>query len=130
MEHLESMEYLRGSVNLRAYGQRDPLTEYRKEGTRLFKELEFMLADRVFQILEGLTAQSMQPAPVPTPTITLNAGEAPGSVSASVFGSATDTAARSQGRNDKVTITNGTETREMKFKKAEPLLTQGWKIVE
>src|SRR3990167_6540903 len=26
VEHLESMEYLRGSVNLRAYGQRDPLT--------------------------------------------------------------------------------------------------------
>src|SRR3989339_1134257 len=47
MEHLESMEYLRGSVNLRAYGQRDPLTEYRKEGTRMYRELEYMLAERV-----------------------------------------------------------------------------------
>jgi preprotein translocase subunit SecA len=35
------------------------------------------------------------------------------------------------GRNDKVTITNGTETQEMKFKKAEPLIASGeWKIVE
>ena len=57
VEHLESMEYLRGSVNLRAYGQRDPLTEYRREGTRLHKEMEVMFADRVFQILEGLTKQ-------------------------------------------------------------------------
>jgi preprotein translocase subunit SecA len=40
VEHLESMEYLRGSVNLRAYGQRDPLVEYRKEGTRIYKEME------------------------------------------------------------------------------------------
>src|SRR5262249_32730140 len=37
VEHLESMEYLRGSVNLRAYGQRDPLVEYRKEGMRIYK---------------------------------------------------------------------------------------------
>src|SRR3989339_138294 len=50
----EPMEYLRGSVNLRAYGQRDPLTEYRKEGTRMYRELEYMLAERVFQVLDGL----------------------------------------------------------------------------
>ncbi len=40
VEHLEMMDYMRGSVNLRAYGQRDPLVEYKKEGLRLFKEME------------------------------------------------------------------------------------------
>ena len=40
VEHLEMMDYLRGSVNLRAYGQRDPLVEYKKEGLKLFKEME------------------------------------------------------------------------------------------
>jgi preprotein translocase subunit SecA len=40
VEHLETMEYLRSSVNLRAYGQREPLVEYKKEGLRLFRELE------------------------------------------------------------------------------------------
>jgi len=40
VEHLEVMDYLRGSVNLRAYGQRDPLVEYKKEGLKLFKEME------------------------------------------------------------------------------------------
>ena len=32
LEHLETMDYLRRSVSLRAYGQRDPLIEYRREG--------------------------------------------------------------------------------------------------
>jgi len=36
MEHLETMECLRDSVSLRAYGQHDPLVEYKNEGHRLF----------------------------------------------------------------------------------------------
>jgi preprotein translocase subunit SecA len=40
VDHLEMMDYLRNSVNLRAYGQRDPLVEYKKEGLKLFKEME------------------------------------------------------------------------------------------
>ncbi|MSR71002.1 preprotein translocase subunit SecA [Candidatus Kaiserbacteria bacterium] len=55
VEHLESMEYLRGSVNLRAYGQRDPLTEYRREGTRIYKELEDTFRGNVFEMLERLS---------------------------------------------------------------------------
>jgi preprotein translocase subunit SecA len=35
------------------------------------------------------------------------------------------------GRNEIVRITNGTETRDMKYKKAEPLLSGGeWTLVE
>ena len=71
VDHLESMEYLRGSVNLRAYGQRDPLTEYRREGTRLFKDLEEMYRGRVFELLEKLApqpAQAGQPGVMPAPT--------------------------------------------------------------
>ncbi|PIQ91526.1 MAG: preprotein translocase subunit SecA [Parcubacteria group bacterium CG11_big_fil_rev_8_21_14_0_20_39_22] len=47
VEHLEVMDYLRGSVNLRAYGQRDPLIEYKKDGLRLFKEMEESLYEMV-----------------------------------------------------------------------------------
>ena len=36
MEHLELMDYARGSASLRSYGQREPLMEYRKEGSQLF----------------------------------------------------------------------------------------------
>ncbi len=39
MEHLDGMSYLMDSVKLRAYGQRDPLVEYKNEGYRRFKEL-------------------------------------------------------------------------------------------
>ncbi len=78
LEHLESMEYLRGSVNLRAYGQRDPLTEYRKEGTRLFKDLELQFADRVFQTIE--TMQVNQTTPTPAPVINLSQPEVGGDV--------------------------------------------------
>lgn len=39
MNHLESMEALRESVRLRAYGQHEPLVEYRREGSLMFKQL-------------------------------------------------------------------------------------------
>lgn len=38
MSHLEDLEALSESVGLRAYGQRDPVVEYRQEGHRLFKD--------------------------------------------------------------------------------------------
>lgn len=43
VEHLEAIEYMRSSVRLRAYGQRDPLVEFKKEGLRLFKDMEAMI---------------------------------------------------------------------------------------
>ncbi len=39
MNHLENMEALAESVRLRAYGQHDPLVEYRRESSRLYKNL-------------------------------------------------------------------------------------------
>ncbi|PIP24135.1 MAG: preprotein translocase subunit SecA, partial [Candidatus Nealsonbacteria bacterium CG23_combo_of_CG06-09_8_20_14_all_37_18] len=39
LEHLENMDYLRDSVRLRAYGQRDPLIEYKSEGHKMFQDL-------------------------------------------------------------------------------------------
>jgi preprotein translocase subunit SecA len=38
IDHLENMEHLRDSVSLRAYGQREPLVEYKKEGNRIFRD--------------------------------------------------------------------------------------------
>ena len=38
-EHLESMDYLREGVHLRAFAQKDPLVEYRGEGHVMFEEL-------------------------------------------------------------------------------------------
>jgi len=38
-EHLQSMDALRESVNLRGYGQKDPLMEYKNEGYTMFLEM-------------------------------------------------------------------------------------------
>jgi preprotein translocase subunit SecA len=51
VEHLEVMEYTRSSVNLRAYGQRDPLVEYKKEGVRLFREMQGAMREQVVKML-------------------------------------------------------------------------------
>ena len=51
MNHLEDMEYLRDSVRLRAYGQRDPLVEYKNEGRQLFRDLLFNFEAQVATII-------------------------------------------------------------------------------
>jgi preprotein translocase subunit SecA len=47
IEHLENMDYLRRGVNLQAYGQRDPLVEYKKEAYQRFQELQNLIQQRV-----------------------------------------------------------------------------------
>lgn len=77
VEHLETMEYTRSSVNLRAYGQRDPLIEYKKEGLRLFKEMEAVFKEQVASFIRTLniTEDSLNTQEVPsTPTIILSSG--------------------------------------------------------
>jgi preprotein translocase subunit SecA len=54
VEHLEAMEYLQGSVRLRAYGQRDPLVEYKREGLALFKNLEQSIFSEIVRLLPGM----------------------------------------------------------------------------
>ncbi len=130
VEHLEVMNYTRSSVNLRAYGQRDPLIEYRKEGTRLFREMQYAVCARIAEVLPRL-----QPRLVAADEETLKrqaeAAQAAAGASAARASAtrAPITADVAPGRNDVVTITDGTNTQTIKYKKAEPLLAQGWKIV-
>jgi len=58
MEHLESMDYLRGSVNLRAYGQRDPIVEYKKDGLAMFKEMEEAFKEQVFSLVASINVEN------------------------------------------------------------------------
>ncbi len=59
IDHLEMMDYLRGSVNLRAYGQRDPLVEYKKDGLRLFKEMQESIDNQILNLVPHI-AQNIQ----------------------------------------------------------------------
>ena len=64
VEHLELMDYTRSSVNLRAYGQRDPLVEYKREGLRLFKEMQEAINNQFIKLLPHLGGQVITPQSV------------------------------------------------------------------
>ncbi len=54
VDHLEMMDYLRSSVNLRAYGQRDPLVEYKKEGLQFFREMQDAIDAHILKLLQNI----------------------------------------------------------------------------
>lgn len=56
VEHLEVMDYLRSSVNLRAYGQRDPLVEYKREGLNMFKEMQWAINEKILHFIPNMGA--------------------------------------------------------------------------
>jgi len=64
MEHLENMEYLRDSVRLRAYGQQDPLVEYKNEGHKMFQNLL-----KIFEATVASTILRVSLQPVAPPLI-------------------------------------------------------------
>ena len=51
MDHIEAMEHLRDSVRLRAYGQRDPLVEYKIEGHKMFQQLMFSIETQTANVI-------------------------------------------------------------------------------
>jgi len=50
-DHLLTLDHLRQGIGLRAYAQRDPLNEYKREAFNLFEEMLTMLRERVTQVL-------------------------------------------------------------------------------
>ena len=51
LEHLDAIEHLRHGIGLRGYGQRDPLTEYKREAYRLFTGLLALIQQDVVRAL-------------------------------------------------------------------------------
>lgn len=131
VEHLEVMSYTRSSVGLRAYGQRDPLIEYRKEGTRLFKEMQEIIIHRIAEVLPNLQPQVVVKEEVELKKQAEAAQEAAGETIESKDRKSVPVVKEGGfERNELVVVTNGTETRELKYKKAESLLAEGWTMVE
>jgi len=56
-DHLYAMDQLREGINLRAYGQKNPLLEYKSEGFYMFKE---MMADTTQMTLQRLFRTKIQ----------------------------------------------------------------------
>ena len=51
MEHLDRMDMLRDGINLRAYGQRNPLVEYKIEALDMFEEMEAQIQDEIASLM-------------------------------------------------------------------------------
>ena len=156
-DHLTEMEELRRSVNLRSYGQKDPLSEYKSEAFVFFDELMTNVRTEICNALfrtatnqeafQNMLSRMSQTAQVAGP------GTGQGQPVGALAGAAAQAQAaqapapRKQvelpkvepirrelpklGRNDTVTIRKGAETKQLKFKKAETLiLNDGWDLVQ
>jgi preprotein translocase subunit SecA len=69
-EHLLQLEHLRQGINLRAYAQRDPVNEYKREAFQLFSDMLVSLRETVTRVLAHVEVQRRgedEPAPVPPP---------------------------------------------------------------
>lgn len=93
-QHLENLEYLRDVVRLRAYGQHDPLVEYKMNAHRLFKDFFIQFEGMLFEIIFQLKK----------PQLIVNKAAPPADISAAKF--------KNVGRNDPCPCGSG-----KKFKK-------------
>ncbi len=122
-EHLETMDYVRSAVNLRAYGQREPLIEYTKEGLTLYRTMEAMLNEQVLSLIDTIrpteAVQEVREAPKQYIDNGVKDEDAKGQT---IIKSESDKI----GRNDIVILEKDGQTQEVKWKKAESLFAEGW----
>ena len=146
------MEELRRSVNLRGYGQKDPLNEYKSEAYVFFEELmqnaRSEICNSIFRSATSAEAFEKMLARMATPV--QQAGPAQGQPTALAAAANQQAVAANQeaqevslpklepvrrklpkiGRNETVTIRKGEEEKQMKFKKAEALIeNEGWELI-
>ncbi len=129
VEHLETMNYLRSSVNLRAYGQRDPLIEYKREALILFKNMKEAVYNQVIRMIPNVGQGAFQKEEERLKETVKNAKLVSGKTNPDEVTNPIP-AGEKIGRNEKVTIEKDGQKMEIKFKKAESYLADGWKVVE
>lgn len=57
MDHLDSMDMLREGIGLRAYGQKDPLVEYKREGYEMFQAMIDSIQEDIIRYVLRVTPQ-------------------------------------------------------------------------
>jgi len=82
MEYLTQMEHFREGIGLRAYGQRDPLVEYKNEAFEMFNELreriQASIVARIFRVSVQRNAAPAPPSPMVRQVIESGPGEVDG----------------------------------------------------
>jgi preprotein translocase subunit SecA len=157
-DHLTEMEELRRSVNLRGYGQKDPLNEYKSEAYVFFEELmqnvRSEICNSVFrsatsaEAFKNMLSRLAQVKQVGPGTGSPQASALTGAVAAEGAPPQAQAATPAKpvelpkvepirrelpkiGRNDVVTIRKGAEQKQLKFKKAEGMIhNEGWELVQ
>ncbi|HEX3861161.1 MAG TPA: preprotein translocase subunit SecA [Stellaceae bacterium] len=77
-DHLLSLDHLRQAINLRAYAQRDPLNEYKREAFELFEGMLVELREQVTSVLSHVelrVAPPPPPEPGPAPFVEYSYGD-------------------------------------------------------
>jgi preprotein translocase subunit SecA len=74
MEYLTQMEHFREGIGLRAYGQRDPLVEYKNEAFEMFNELRERIEGNIVSAIYRVQIQRNAPPP-PAPPLVRNLTE-------------------------------------------------------
>ena len=146
-DHLSEMDHLRQSVGLRAYAQKNPKNEYKREAFEMFEvmldEINAEAIKVLFRIelaseeeiqeLEKRSREAQQNREMKLqqeqlqPVIGSDPSPEPEQL---VKVETVKTDEPKLQRNEIVKITNGKETKELKYKKAQPLIEAGeWKII-
>ncbi len=143
-EHLAEIDHLRGSVGLRAYAQKNPKNEFKQEAYSMF---EFMLNEidaetiRILfsiqfnteEVLDNLKKEEKDEVTLEKPSALSPMDDSLESEQNKDMTLNQKTIVRDEpkhGRNEIVSITNGNETKEMKYKKAKPLIESGeWRLI-
>ena len=69
MDHIDAMTELRDGIGLRAYGQRDPVVEYKREGYEMFEEMVRLIQeDTIRRLYFTVLAKPMERTQVAKPT--------------------------------------------------------------
>jgi preprotein translocase subunit SecA len=142
-EHLAEIDHLRNSVGLRSYAQKNPKNEFKKEAYSMFETMLEDIDNGTIKILFSLQIASEDDVSSITPeqknenlvmekedpsSNIIENNQPPEEIQQSP-----QTVTRDEpklGRNELVKITNGHETKEMKYKKAKPLLDSNeWTII-
>ena len=142
-EHLAEIDHLRGSVGLRAYAQKNPKNEFKKEAFHMFQGMLDEIDFETIRVLFSLKISSEEDLKNTERRsinndngIILNRESNTNDINHSNFSDVDDTKVSIKredpkiGRNELVKISNGKDTKEIKYKKAQALIDSGeWKIV-
>ena len=144
-EHLAEIDHLRGSVGLRAYAQKNPKNEFKQEAYSMFESMLdeidsetvrilFVIEFASEKIVEGLKKDSSnQEVVLEKPEVIteeLQTNQSPSNPEEKQSPRNVIRDEPKYGRNEIVEITNGQETKELKYKKAQSMIESGeWKII-